>query len=1136
VTEVRISGLRGRTPFVGRSAEMRWLDRDLKIARDGEPRAVFVVGEAGIGKSRLLSEFCGRAADSGMRVLRASGEEDLVLPYRLLSEAIAPLLTQRGPRPSVDEEWARSLLSELAPSAGAPEIADALARREGADPARWRAFHALETGLVSLAREQPVLLALDDLHWADGPSLELLRRLVHASTEAARTQPVPLFFLGAARPLEKDAVRARLLDRLQREAQVTRLELSGLALDSVAEVIGAAGLAVPSPRLAATLHALTRGNPLFLESVCRHLRQHDFDPSSQLDDLPLPSSISETIDTHLARLSHEAREVLAYAACLGDQFSLDDLIVITDQPRAAVLDRLEEGCAEGILVAEHGFAFAHPLLRHGLYREGGELGRQRMSLRAADRLGRAHGGDSGPRALEIAQHLIRAGPIADRARLARVTREAGDRAMAAWAPAEAARFYEAALEAAPDATPPGELGKLHFLAGVASYREADAHRAREHFERAAAQFESAADRAGVARALLEHTRADITLDPLPYGTMAEIEALEKALGELPERELRLRGQIHSVLSGVHWTARQPEPALHEAREAIRVAREIRDRQLESEAYAALNVAQTQTLDLEAAVASGEASVAAARSVKDAWLEGTARSRLPLLHLCLGDLERAEAAADEAEACVRRTQDWSDLSLVVGARVTVLAARGSYVQARELAAELERLAVLSGYPWGAFGGLRALAGAAYERGEIEEAEEALSLLERPGVIFRQPGATRLATWIDRQRMRAERAPTPELRKTLVSVLGGDVSEVPPEIGAVSSFCAIVEIARSLGEPELAARPARALEAAYQRGVRISSGWVHALARVLGVAAWLEGEAERAEQWFREAEDFTTASGAVVELARTYLDHAHLLDERGARSDARRLAARARAHFSELGIPELERSAAALADGRELSKPAGPPLPRQDTDDWKTIPWSRAENPMAVSRRLQEFLASLDAATTDTRSLEAVGALERVILMTDMAGSTDRLVRLGARAALEVTRQHDAILRACLAKFGGEEKQHTGDGIFACFEAVDSAIACAARMQRELEERNEEASEAILIRIGVAAGPVTPIEERLFGSAVILAARLCAEAEPSQIVVSPAVRGLAESAGFSFRDLDERILKGFPDRVRLHEVVW
>ena len=249
------------TDLIGRSAELRWLSRALHSARSGRPGVVLVVGEAGLGKSRLLLELSARARSDGVTVLSGRGEEGLVLPNRLLGDALRPGLEMlRAERPR-DAELALSLLA----GQGSPDLR--AGPGDERDPVRWQAIQALESCIVAMARSRPLMICLDDLHWSDRPSLELLARILYASTEAARRSPLPLFIVCGSRPLEEAAPLWNSMSRLEREEGVRVLELGGLAPDSVAELMRAAGLSNGARRLATPVHELTRGNPLFVLEV-----------------------------------------------------------------------------------------------------------------------------------------------------------------------------------------------------------------------------------------------------------------------------------------------------------------------------------------------------------------------------------------------------------------------------------------------------------------------------------------------------------------------------------------------------------------------------------------------------------------------------------------------------------------------------------------------------------------------------------------------------------------------------------------------------------------------------------------------------------------------------------------------------
>jgi class 3 adenylate cyclase len=163
--------------------------------------------------------------------------------------------------------------------------------------------------------------------------------------------------------------------------------------------------------------------------------------------------------------------------------------------------------------------------------------------------------------------------------------------------------------------------------------------------------------------------------------------------------------------------------------------------------------------------------------------------------------------------------------------------------------------------------------------------------------------------------------------------------------------------------------------------------------------------------------------------------------------------------------------------------------------------------------------------------------RSILFTDIVGSTSLTQRLGDEAAMELLHVHDDIVRTSLADLGGREVKHLGDGIMASFISAASAVKCATRIQREVTTHGRDNAErSIRVRIGVAAGEPVEHHDDLFGSAVQLAARLCAHAEPAQILVSNVVAELCAGKVLLFQPLGNVALKGFENPVYVHSVSW
>jgi class 3 adenylate cyclase len=163
--------------------------------------------------------------------------------------------------------------------------------------------------------------------------------------------------------------------------------------------------------------------------------------------------------------------------------------------------------------------------------------------------------------------------------------------------------------------------------------------------------------------------------------------------------------------------------------------------------------------------------------------------------------------------------------------------------------------------------------------------------------------------------------------------------------------------------------------------------------------------------------------------------------------------------------------------------------------------------------------------------------RTILFTDIVESTALTQTLGDDGAMAMLDLHNTVVRDALANLGGREVKHTGDGIMASFVSATAAVKCATQIQRDLAKHGEnQRDRAVKVRIGAAAGEPVEQHHDLFGCTVQLAARLCSQASPEQILVSNAIAELCLGKGFSFQDVGEVVLKGFARPVRAHAVVW
>lgn len=218
------------------------------------------------------------------------------------------------------------------------------------------------------------------------------------------------------------------------------------------------------------------------------------------------------------------------------------------------------------------------------------------------------------------------------------------------------------------------------------------------------------------------------------------------------------------------------------------------------------------------------------------------------------------------------------------------------------------------------------------------------------------------------------------------------------------------------------------------------------------------------------------------------------------------------------------------GRELAVgiPGARFLP---LDSRNHVPLPNEPAAEVLEKAVEEFLA-------EGEEVAAGGAPSGLvtILFTDMEGSTGLTQRLGDAKAQEVLRTHNTIVRDALKAHSGSQIKHTGDGIMASFTSARRALECAIAIQRALAQHNVSAEESIRVRIGLNAGEPVAEEKDLFGTAVQLAARICAQAQPGEILVPIVVRELAAGKGFLFADLGDVALRGFEDPVRLYEVRW
>ncbi len=1097
--------------FVGRNDELRELKAAFDAALGGSAGLVMVVGEPGIGKTRLVEELGAYASVRGARVCWGhSYEAEVGVPYLPFVEAFRAYARERS-----DEE----LREEL--SVGAPEVATLVSELRqrfpdlpestplGGDAERLRLFEGVTAFLHNAALAGPLMVVLDDLHWADKPSLLLLQYL---SRNLRRDR---LLIVGTYRDIELDRTHplAETVATLRREHLYQRVLLRGLPRNDVKSLIEVIGEQETPDEFADVIHRETEGNPFFVAEILRHLADTGAlrrvegrwvgTPESVAANLP--EGVREVIGRRLDHLSQDCNRMLTVAAAMPGGFAIDVVGHVTGDDDDRMLDLLDEALNAQVVRerrdAPASYEFSHALIRQTLYGELNTPRRVRLHRQIGEALEQRYAGRADAHLSELAYHWFQAAPAGDAEKAIDYAVRAAERAAGQAAHEETAKFYDLALQALEfvESADPRDRAELLIGLGEARNRAGDLEGSRSALWEAAASARQLGDAALLSRAALSYAVLRWSSSVYDEDLVALLEEANEAIGDT---DLRLRAQLLGRLAQqvMFFDAGRFRDL---AREAASAAREAGDPGSLALALTMETWGERLRTGLMDMTRRYEEIAALARQANDADLVLSSTWSLLVNGMYRGDHDAVKSYLDEMTRLAAQSRSPTHVANAMTAQGAFAALQGHYADADRFAAEI----LAQGRRMGDEG-VRQIVGvvlfpAHRERGRLAEFEAPTRRVvqEAPAVPAWRAGLAMILF---------ETGRLDEARSELEYLTAADFAAISDDVTRNFTLACAAELAVGLGDAVAAARLYELILPARGSHVVLGNSAYHGSTdRFLGLLAGALGKHDLAIEHLESAVEAHDAMRAWPWAARTRFDLARTLVVRDAVGDRERavgLLNQALDAANEIGMPRL------------VEQALGAKLALQ-----------------GVASSSPQLSIDVVAAAVSTErpdlGLQPDGDGLVTLMFSDIEGYTELTERLGDARTQQVLREHNNIIRRAVASHRGTIVKSQGDGFMLAFSRVPDALACATAVESEVAafDFGPDAGR-VRVRIGIHVGEAIREGDDFFGRTVIVASRVAAAALGGEILVTEDARKRAgdDVAFDESRELELKGLRG-PQRV-------